>query len=322
MPNQLLLAVLGSVTLIGLMLFAALRAGRRKEERQQRLEAAVAGSAPVPEAPPALLRRPLRRATSGLFMLPAGLWARLDTALGATGNTIGVPHLILTGVAAAFVVFGLATRVIGLHPAFATVLGGAAALAAPFLLLRLAQSRYQRRFLDVFPDALDLLARAVSAGLSVVDAMEVAAREVQRPVGIEFQRTLDEMRVGVTQEEALEHTAERIRVPDFRFYIVALALQRRTGGSLAETLGNLSNVIRRRKEIRLKTRALTAESRASATVLSIIPFLFIAGLSVLNPMMLSSLFSDPRGRFMLTLAFLGIITGIAVMLWMIKRSLR
>ena len=319
MQNQLLLAVLGSVILLGAVLFAFLRADRRRESRQQRLQA-VTAMAPIAEGPAASLRRPLRRRAGGGFL--ADLRARLDAALAATGNTIGAPHLILTGTAAAVVVIGFATRAMGLNPAFAIVLGGAAAAAAPAVVLRLAQSRYQRRFLDVFPDALDLLGRAVTAGLPVADAMEVAAREIQPPVGIEFQRTLDAMRIGVEQQEALERTAERVRVPDFRFYIVALALQRRTGGSLAETLGNLSNLIRRRKEIRLKTRALTAESRASATVLAIIPFVFMALLSLINPALFSTLIGDPRGRFMLALAIIGIVTGIAVMFWMIRRSLR
>jgi tight adherence protein B len=317
--NQLLLAVLGSVILLGVVLFAFLRADRRRESRQQRLQA-VTATAPIAEGPAPSLRRPLRRRAAGGFL--ADLWARLEAALAAAGNAIGVPHLILTGTAAAVVVIGFATRVMGLNPAFAIVLGGAAAAAAPALLLRLAQSRYQRQFLDVFPDALDLLGRAVTAGLPVADAMEVAAREIRPPVGIEFQRTLDEMRIGVEVQEALDRTAERVRVPDFRFYIVALALQRRTGGSLAETLGNLSNLIRRRKEIRLKTRALTAESRASATVLAIIPFVFMALLSLINPALFSTLLDDPRGRFMLALAVIGILTGIAVMFWMIRRSLR
>ena len=319
MQNQLLLAVLGSVVLLGLVLFAFLRADRRRESRQQRLQA-VTANAPIAEGPAPSLRRPLRRRAAGGFL--ADLWARLDAALAATGNTIGVRYLILTGTAAAVVVIGFATRAMGLNPALAIVLGGAAAAAAPAVLLRLAQNRYQSRFLDVFPDALDLLGRAVTAGLPVGDAMEVAAREIPPPVGIEFQRTLDEIRIGVEQHEALERTAERVRVPDFRFYIVALALQRRTGGSLAETLGSLSNLIRRRKEIRLKTRALTAESRTSATVLSVIPFVFMALLSLLNPALFSTLLDDPRGRFMLALALIGILTGIAVMFWMIRRSLR
>jgi tight adherence protein B len=317
--NQLLLAVLGSVILAGAVLFAWLRTDRRRENRQQRLQA-VTAIAPLAEGPAPSLRRPLPRRAGGGFL--ADLSARLDAALAATGNTIGVPHLVLTGMAAALIVIAFATRAMGLNPAFATLFGGAAAAAAPAMLLRLAQSRYQRRFLDVFPDALDLLGRAVTAGLPVADAMAVAAREIPPPVGIELQRTLDEMNIGVAQQEALEHTAERVRVPDFRFYIVALALQRRTGGSLAETLGNLSNLIRRRREIRLKTRALTAESRASATVLAIIPFVFMALLSLINPALFSTLLDDPRGRFMLALAVIGILTGIAVMFWMIRRSLR
>ena len=319
MQNQLLIAVLGSVVLLGAVLFAWLHADRRRESRQQRLQA-VTATAPIAEGPAPPLRRPLREHAAGGFL--AGLRARLDAALAATGNTIGMRSLILTGTAAAVVVIGFATRAMGLNPALAIVLGGAAAAAAPAVLLRLAQNRYQSRFLDVFPDALDLLGRAVTAGLPVGDAMEVAAREIPPPVGIEFQRTLDEIRIGVEQHEALERTAERVRVPDFRFYIVALALQRRTGGSLAETLGSLSNLIRRRKEIRLKTRALTAESRTSATVLSVIPFVFMALLSLLNPALFSTLLDDPRGRFMLALALIGILTGVAVMFWMIRRSLR
>ena len=199
---------------------------------------------------------------------------------------------------AAILIMALADRALGLSPALVLVLGVAAAFAGGWLLLHLAQSRFQRRFLDVFPDALDLLARAVRAGLPVSDAMDVAAREIPDPVGSEFRRTIDEMRIGVEMEDALQHTADRIRVPDFRFYVVALTLQRRTGGGLAETLGNLSNIIRRRKELRLKARALSAEAKASAFVLGFLPF-FVGGIMYLfNRQLMSILFIDPRGRFM------------------------
>jgi tight adherence protein B len=322
LESQFLIAVLGSFILLGATLFALLRADRRRESRQQRLKA-ITATTPSAGEPAAPLRRPLRQGSARrLFLLPAGVWARLDAGFAATGNTIGAPHLILTGLVAAIAVIGVASRLMGFNPVFAVVLGGTAGMAAPAMLLRRAQDRYQNRFLDVFPDALDLLGRAVTAGLPVADAMEVAAHEIRAPVGSELQRTLDEMRIGVELEEALQHTAERVRLPDFRFYIVALSLQRRTGGSLAETLGHLSDVIRRRKELRLKTRALTAESRASATVLAITPFIFIACLSLLNPKLFSTLLADPRGRFMMVLAVLSILIGITVMFWMIRRSLR
>ena len=166
------------------------------------------------------------------------------------------------------------------------------------------------------------MCRAVRAGLPVFDAMEVASREVIAPVGTELQRTLEEMRIGVDIDEALQHTADRIRVPDFRFFVVALKLQRRTGGGLAETLANLSNIIRRRKEIRLKARALSAESKASAAVLAVLPFAVGALLFFLNPSLMSVLLDDPRGRFMLGMAFLSLAIGVTVMAVIIRRSLR
>jgi tight adherence protein B len=320
--NQILLAILGSVVLLGAGLFAALRADRLRENRENRLKA-VAAMTPAAGGPALSLRRPRhKRAARRFFLLPAGLRARLDAALAATGNWIGVPHLVIAAVIAAFVVLLYAARVMGFGAAPTIILTGAAAIAAPIALLRFAQRRYRNRFLDVFPDSLDLIGRAVRAGLPVFDAMEVATREIRAPVRDEFQRTLDEVRIGVEMDEALRRAALRVRVPDFWFYVVALALQRRTGGSLAETLGNLSNVLRRRKEIRLKARALTAESKASAVVLAIVPF-FVAGiLFLITPDLMSVLIHDPRGRFMLGLAVLSVAAGMVVMAVMIERSLR
>jgi tight adherence protein B len=233
-----------------------------------------------------------------------------------------VSHLLATGLIVTAAVIAFSAEVMGFGPTLTVLLGGGAGLEATAQLLRLAQSRYQNRFLDPFPDALDLIGRAVKAGLPVLDAMEVAAREMSAPVGSELQRTLDEMHVGVDIDEALQHTADRIRVPDFRFFTVALKLQRRTGGSLAETLANLSRTIRRRKEIRLKARALTSESKSSAAVLALLPLAVGGILFLINRPLILTLFIDPRGRFMLGMAFLSLITGIVVMGVIIKKSLR
>jgi tight adherence protein B len=319
--SQIVFFVLGGVVLVGVALMASMRADRRRESRQQRLRAVVAVG-PSEEEPVLLLRRPLSRAgVRDLFLLSA-LWTWLDSAFAAAGNRIGLPHLAVTGLAAAGATVLFAERVMGFNPVLVGLLGAAAAVAAPAVLLRLLQSRYQTKFLDPFPDALDLMCRAVRAGLPVFDAIEVAAREVAAPVADELHRTIEEMRIGVDIDEAMRHTADRIRVPDFRFFAVALKLQRRTGGALAETLTNLSSVIRRRKEIRLKTRALTAESKASATVLGVLPFAIGALLFLLNPQMMSVLFNDPRGRFMLGMAILSLAVGVAVMAVIISKSLR
>ena len=325
MEHQLVLVVLVSVVLFGGALVAVMRTDRRREERQQRLKAVTAptASGPIADGPAISLRRPLRqRAALGMMSLPARLLARLDASLAASGNWIGIPHLIITAVVATLVAVLFATRIMAFSPVVVVVVGAAAAMGAPALLLRLAQARYQRRFLDVFPDAIDLIVRAIRAGLPVVEAMEVAAREIRPPVGVELQRTLEEVRVGVDLGDALQQTADRTRVPEFRFYVVALELQRRTGGGLAETLANLSGILRRRKDIRLKTRALSAESKASAAVLAILPFVVGALLFFFNPTLMSVLLNDPRGRFMLGLSFLSLVTGIGAIAIIIRRALR
>ena len=321
MGDQLLLTVLATSALLGAGLWAVLHAERHKGRREQRLKT-ITTTAPSDELTGALLRRPLPRARlRALFALPGGLWARLEAAFAAAGNRVGLPELVSTGIAAAAVT-GFAARFMGLNPVLAILLCGAAATAASRSLLRFAQIRYQRRFLDVFPDAIDLIVRAVRAGLPALDAIELAAREVAAPVSTEFQKLLDETRIGVPMADALSHAADRIRVPDFRFFVASVALQRRTGGGLAETLVNLSTLIRQRRALRLKARALTAESKASAAVIAITPFVAGAGLYLVKPDMVSLLFVDHRGRFMLGIAIVSLLLGIATMGAIIRRTLR
>jgi tight adherence protein B len=316
LPDAILVAVLGSTVLLGAAVFSVLRAERRRATLESRLKAISMATSSAESVAMSLRRaRPQRRP------LPAVLLAHLDPALAATGNRIGLPHLAATGTIAASMI-GLVTAGIQLRPALAIALAGAAAVGAPALLLRLAQSRHQRRFLDIFPDALDVIVRAVRAGLPAPEAIELAAREVGAPVGSEFRRMLDEMRIGVEMEDALQNAADRIRVPDFQFFVISLLLQRRTGGGIAETLSNLSTIIRQRKALRLKARALTAEATASATVVASLPFVGGIGLFLINRQLMSVLFVDPRGRQMLGIACTGLLLGIAAMKAIIKSSLR
>jgi tight adherence protein B len=248
--------------------------------------------------------------------------ALLDAAFEATGKSIGILHLMIAGLIGPILVMPFASRVLSLNSTIVIGLGFAAAAAAPTLVLYMAQARYKRRFLDVFPDALDLVRRAVRAGLPVNEALAVAARDTGEPVGGELRRVLDQVQIGVPMIDALQQTADRIRVADFRFLVVALALQGRTGGSLAETLANLSGVIRARKALRLKVKALSAEAKASAAVLAALPFIVGGAMWLMNQDLAQALFVDPRGRFMVGVAFLSLVTGLTVMYMMVKRALR
>lgn len=316
LAEKMLLAAIGLTVLFIAVLLWLLRAQRRRARFEQRLKTIVS-VAPSAETPQVSLRRPPPQRRP----LPVVLSARFDLALAATGNRIGPPHLFAAGIIAGAIA-GSAASVTLFRPPFAIAFGAAAGVGASALVLQVAQSRYQRQFLDAFPDALDLIVRGVRAGLPAPEAIEMATREVRHPVGEQFQRLLDEVRIGVRMEDALQHAAERVRVPDFRFFVVSLLLQRQTGSGIAETLSNLSTIIRQRKALRLKARALTAEATISAAVIAAAPFVAGVGLFLINRQLMSVLFVDPRGRFMLGVAVIGLLLGVGAMKAMIRKCLR
>jgi len=320
--NTLSLTILAATTLLGAALLWSIVADRRRQALQQRLKRLVVGRDQDEPAPTLTLRRRVSQARPGLRQLATSGLAWVRGELAATGDRIGVLHLVAVAILAGFsaAVFLLFFKLV--NPTLTVLLGVAAAPAAAVALVRLFQARYRTQFLGVFPDALDLICRAVRAGLPVNEAMAAAGRDIADPVGSELRAALHEMQIGAEPQEALQRVADRIRVPDFRFYVVALALQRRTGGGLAETLTNLSTVIRARKALRLKAQALAAESKASAAVLAILPFIVLGLLYAINPGLMSVLFTDPRGRFMLGIAVISIVVGIGVMAKFIKWSLR
>jgi tight adherence protein B len=316
MFDPILLAALLTTVLLGGALFQVLRSERRKAQLEPLLStiARTASSADVPVFS-------LRRSGPRRDAMPTLLSSRLELAFSSTGNRIGPAHLVAVGIAAAGTI-GLVSVAASVHPMLAIALGGAAAAAAPVLLLRFAQSRYQQKFLDIFPDALDLIVRAVRSGLPAPEAIELVTHEIRPPVAAEFRQILDELRIGTEMDEALQRAADRIRVPDFRFFAVSLLLQRRTGGGIAETLSNLSGIIRQRKALRMKARALTAEAKASAAIIATTPFVAGVGLFLINRDLTSVLFIDPRGRFFLGIAVASLLTGLAVMRALIKKNLR
>jgi Flp pilus assembly protein TadB len=316
MFNPILLAAFLTTVLLGGALVRVLRSERRRADLEPILST-IARTASSADAQGFSLRRSGPQRIALLTLLSS----RFDLAFASTGNRIAPAHLIAVGIAAAAVT-GLVSVAASVHPMLAIALGGAAAAGAPALLLRFAQSRYQRKFLEIFPDALDLIVRAVRSGLPAPEAIELVTHEVRPPVATEFRNILDELRIGTEMDEALQRAADRIRVPDFRFFAVSLLLQRQTGGGIAETLSNLSGIIRQRKALRMKARALTAEAQASAAIIATAPFVAGVGLFVINRDLIAVLFIDPRGRFMLGIAVASLLTGIAVMRALIKKNLR
>jgi tight adherence protein B len=177
-----------------------------------------------------------------------------------------------------------------------------ASFMAPRFLLSRQQNRTERKFIDMFPDAVDTVARMVRAGLPITAAMRTIAVDALPPVNTAFATIADQLKIGVPIEDTLDASSREIGLPDFRFFTVAVALQYATGGNLSATLDILSDIIRKRRATRLKAKAATGEIRITAYTLGGIPVLTIGALLVIQPGYLTPLWTDPRGHLIIGMA--------------------
>ena len=178
----------------------------------------------------------------------------------------------------------------------------------PHMLVGRAINKRAENFIARLPDALDLLVRGLRSGLPVTETLGVVAAELPGPVGQEFKMVTDRIKVGRTMEDALQETADRLNLPEFNFFCITLAIQRETGGNLAETLANLSDVLRKRSQMKLKIKAMSSESKASAYIVGSLPFIVFALIYSINPDYLSQFFVDDR----LIIAGLGGLTWLGI----------
>jgi tight adherence protein B len=182
---------------------------------------------------------------------------------------------------------------------FAPLLAAAFAGAAPTLFLLHKRSTRMKRFEEQFPEALDLLARAIRAGHALQTALGMAAEELPDPVGPEFKKTFDQQNFGLPLRDALNEMAARVSVLDVRFFVTAVLIQRDTGGNLSEILENLAHVVRERFKIRRQVRVHTAHGRFTGYVLLALPAALAIALSFINPEHMQSLFRERLGQLML-----------------------
>ena len=179
-------------------------------------------------------------------------------------------------------------------------------------------NRRLNRFTSLFPEAIDLIVRGLKSGLPVSESIRTVGAEVPDPIGVEFRTVSDGVGLGQSLEEALWEASKRLDTPEFKFFVVSLSIQRETGGNLAETLGNLADILRRRRQMRLKIKAMSSEARASAYILGSLPFVVFAAILIINPGYAMQLFEDPRGHVMLGAGFASLFTGALVMAKMIR----
>jgi len=164
----------------------------------------------------------------------------------------------------------------------------------PHMVVGFFVKRRNTAFTVKFADAIELLVRGLRSGLPVSETLGVVAHEVPGPVGEEFKLVTDRMKVGKTMEDALQETADRLAMPEFNFFCITLAIQRETGGNLAETLANLADVLRKRAQMKLKIRAMSSESKASAYIVGSLPFIVCVMIYWVNPKYIGEFLIDER----------------------------
>ena len=233
--------------------------------------------------------------------------------LARTGRQISVGQYSMTGVGlAVLAAITLAcTTPIGVIASLAV--GLLIGTALPHMVVGRMGKRRVAAFVGLFPEAIDLMVRALRSGLPISEAIIGAGREIGDPVGDELGRVEAGMRMGRDLEGLLWDIANRIDVPEFRFFIIALSVQRETGGNLAETLANLADVLRRRRQMRAKVRAMSSETRTTTMILAGMPVLVIVMLALTSPHYLAPLYHDIRGFLLDGLAFAMLGTGVGIM---------
>lgn len=191
-------------------------------------------------------------------------------------------------------------------------------LGAPKFILSFRRKRRVKRFVALFPDALDVIVRGIKSGLPVGECIAVIAREMPDPVGTEFRMLAEAQRLGMTLDEALRRSIERVPNPELRFFSIVLTIQQQTGGNLADTLGKLSEVLRNRKKMRDKIQAMSSEAKASASIIGSLPFFVTGILALVAPDYIGLLLSTSAGHTFMLIGFVIMGIGIFVMRQMIN----
>lgn len=244
--------------------------------------------------------------------------AKLRGRLAATGYKTNVGQYLIACALIGLIVVVVTRMWFGFPGILAMFVGIIAGVGLPHFAVGILIARRLKKFISMFPEAIDLIVRGLKSGLPVSESIKVVGTELKDPISTEFRLISDSVKFGMTLNEALWAATPRFDIPEFRFFIISLSIQQETGGNLAETLENLSQVIRRRRQMKLKIKALSSEAKASAYIIGSLPFLMFGIILVLNYNYAMMLFTDPRGLFMVGVGLLCYLIGIAVMFKMVR----
>lgn len=242
----------------------------------------------------------------------------LRQRLASAGLECSLASYVLVSAFVAILGLGLA-QISGFMPTPAALLFAAfCGLGLPHAYVGFRAKRRRIRFIAYFPEAIDLMVRGVRAGLPIAESIKAAGEEVPDPVGTELKRITDSVRLGRKLDEVLWEASKRLNLQEFKFFAIALSIQSETGGNLAETLNNLSDVLRSRRQLKRKIKALSSEAKASAYIIGSLPFIMCVLIYLVNSEYIMRLVTDVRGNIMIGFGLVMIAAGVGIMYRMVK----
>ena len=291
--------------------------GRRRKLLQKRIARIQSHNVSEQHVHESLRRKKSEDGLGLMYWLTKPLpdFKQLGTLLERAGKTITPKQYVLrralSFLAIVFILSGILRKTPPLSSPRAIVAGVWSALK----YLQYIIGKQHRAFLQVFPDAIDLIVRGLRSGLPVSESLVLVSQEVPDPVGATFARVSNTMKLGVPLEKALQETAKKLDLSEFNFFTTSILLQRETGGNLSEILNNLSEVLRARILMRLKIKAMSSEARASTIIIGALPFVVILAVGVISPDYMKPLWNDYRGNIWLIIACGMLGSG----LWIMRR---
>lgn len=302
------LILVGGIGALGLALFA-LRGPSASKALKRRIELVkerhgdvIAGNAQA-QIRKLMAERASRIESYASTLIPKPALLRQRLEMTGKNITLGKYAVVCLGIT---VVLAAAMMFRGAPLLLSSLLGLFFGIGGPHFVIGWLIKRRINKFNSNFPDAIELMVRGLRSGLPITETLGIVAGEITGPVGLEFRMVSDKMKIGRTMEAALQDTADRLGTPEFQFFVITLAIQRETGGNLAETLSNLADVLRKRAQMKLKIRAMSSESKASAYIVGSLPFVVFTLVWFINPSYMSGFFSDQRLM----------VAGIGGLIWM------
>jgi tight adherence protein B len=309
MQSGVILLVFVSVLLVALGVLLLVESGRGGKRLRERVKEIGGGAVGGPQDLDLIRHRRYSEIPPLEKLLSAGkLGSAISLFLAQANVSLSVGSFILLTLTLAFgglLLGSYVSRLFFVGPVLFVALG-----FLPYLVVAQRRRKRFQKFIEQFPDALELIANALRAGMAFSGALRIVAHEMPDPVGGEFWVVTEEHNLGLDIREALHRMNRRVDIPDVRFFVTAVVLQRETGGNLAEILDNTTSIIRDRFRILSEARVLSAQGRLSGAALVLLPVVMTIILSIIAPGYLAILVSDPIGKYMLIACLVMMVIGI------------